>query len=249
MRITGLFFRAALCTCALAFPGLSPSGHALERDDLRLHVSFERDSLSPAVGVGQASIDAPQGKEKTIGFAAGKRGRGVHIADGKSINYQVTDVFSETEGTVACWVKPVGWRRGDGHNHYFMRVCGDKACFLLYKFYPGNTWVYLEGYGKTDVVGGYWDQWEDGQWTFLAFTFKPGEQAWYVNGEPNGRKTEQLLEPSFSSKAFLQLQPGNQVIDEIMVFRRALTAQEVKAVYAANRRWCAEQVTHLWRTR
>lgn len=212
---------------------VSSRSFALERENLRLCLSFEN-TLKPLVSRGQTQVTVTGGTEKEAAFVEGKRGQAIKVKPGLSITYANREMFSPKEGTVACWVQPAGWRKGDGLSHSFLRICGDTTCFLLYKFYPGNTWVYLEGGGKTGVVGGWWDEWEEGKWTFLAFTFKPGEQCWYINGQLQTKRTDQLIEPEFSKAALLQVYDG-QVLDEAMTFDRALTEQEVKAVYRANR--------------
>jgi hypothetical protein len=222
------FLSGMLLACTAALPCL-----ALERQEVRFHLAFEK-SLTPSVTPGEVTVTVQGATAAEIAFAEGKRGLGVTMQPGRSITIEGKGIFAAREGTIGVWVKPLGWRQGDGLNHYFVRAVGDRIAFLLYKFYPGNTWVYLEGAGKTGVVGGYWDGWEDGQWAFLAFTFKPGEQAWYVNGQLQTRKTDDPIEPDFSARTVLQLSDGSQVLDELVVLGRALTEPEVEALYRAN---------------
>jgi hypothetical protein len=214
---------------ALALPA-----SALERADLRLHLGFEG-SLVPQVGPATVAIAVQNGQASDVCYVAGRRGLAVQLAPGRGISFNGRDLFAAHEGTASLWVRPLGWRGGDGLNHCFLQASSDCTSFLLYKFYPGNTWVYLTGAGRTGVVGGWWDSWKEEQWTFLAFTFRPGEQAWYIDGKLQTRRTEDLIEPDFTKAAGVQLLEGNQVLDEIMVFSRALTEPEVEAVYRANR--------------
>lgn len=220
---------AACCVVAMS---MTPPLLALSRDNLRFYLPFES-SLPPTIAQNSTGIAYTAGSEKDVQFVSGKRGMALRVKEGLGLQYASPGMFAPKEGTISAWVRPIGWHKGDGLNHSFLRICGDSVCFLLYKFYPGNTWVYLEGKGKTGVVGSYWDEWDESQWTFLAFTFKPGEQAFYINSQLQGRRTEDMIEPEFTKSWILQITAPND-FDDLMVFDRALTEEEVQAVYRAN---------------
>jgi len=223
-----------LCTLLLLLVGGGSALRALERDDVLLYVPFEG-RLTPELCATAPEIKFDKGGAEDVVYVEGRKGRGLQAGAGLSIRYVERGMFAKREGTIACWVRPLGWRQGDNRNHFFLNAYSDTALFMLYKYYPGNTWVYLAGGGKTSVVGGWCDPWEEGQWTFLAFAFRPGEQAWYVDGERQGRRTAELLAPEFAKTGILQVREGSHVIDEIMVFRRALAPPEIRALYEANR--------------
>lgn len=153
-----------------ALPG--GGGFALDRQNLCWRLPFEN-SLSPTLAKGSTNITYTAGSKEDVAFAPGLRGLALQAKAGLGLQYASQGMFAAKEGTVAVWVRPVGWNKGDGCNHVFLRCCGDVSSFMLYKFYPGNTWVYLEGPGKTGVVGGWWDEWEEGKWTFLASPLSP----------------------------------------------------------------------------
>lgn len=193
------------------------------------------------ISKGKTEIQFGPGQQsQNFKFVKGKRGFGLEIIPhppyNNPINYLNKNMFSPHEGTIAFWIKPVGWKGGDSTNHYFVTVYGATAYFMIYKFYPGDTWVYLAGPGgKTTVVGNSNSVWGNGKkWVFLAFTFKPGEQCFYVNGKLSGKSTTDLIEQDFSKSCQLSIDEGSQIIDEIMTFDRALTETEIEALYKSN---------------
>ncbi len=215
-------------------------GWTLERDDLRLYLSFER-GLTPDVALGEVKTVFVKGSEEDLKFDQGVRGRGVVLDENVSLTYRGKEIFSQSEGTISFWLKAVGWKAGDGRNHRFLTAYSDTCSMMLYRFWPGNNWVYVNGGGHNYVVGGsqWWDGWDKDVWVPMAFTFKPGEQAWYINGECRGMKSAGLLEPQFTTeRGGFCLHEGfgaGQVMDEIMIFKRALTAPEVAALHGAAR--------------
>ena len=48
------------------------------------------------------------------------------------------------------------------------------------------------------------------------------------------RRTDGLIEPEFIKTGIVEIPAGDQVLDEIMVFDRVLTEQEIRALYQAN---------------
>ncbi|MBL7041636.1 MAG: hypothetical protein ISR77_23585 [Pirellulaceae bacterium] len=225
---------------AVAILFFTPPGRALDRSDLRLYVSFEQ-GLTPDVALGEVKTVFSKGSEEDLKFDQGIRGHGVVLDENVSLTYRGKDIFSRSEGTISFWLKAVGWKAGDGRNHRFLTAYSDTCSMMLYRFWPGNNWVYVNGGGRNYVVGGgqWWDGWDKDVWVPLAFTFKPGEQAWYINGERRGMKSSDLLEPQFTREnGGFCLHEGfgaGQVMDEIMVFNRALAAPEVAALHGVTK--------------
>jgi len=63
----------------------------------------------------------------------------------------------------------------------------------------------------------------------LVFTYKPGEMSFYVDGILRAHRTEGVI-PFQGGKVF-RLAPAETVFDEMLIFNRALTPTEVKALY------------------
>jgi hypothetical protein len=135
-------------------------------------------------------------------------------------------------------MKPVGWS-GVWQHRYFLLVRSDEAV-LHFQMYYGNPWFYVASSQRHNSVGGNWqaafekEPFPEGRWTFLAGTFKPGQQAFYINGRLVNKSTDGLVEPEFIKTGVIEIPPGDQVLDEIMVFDRVLTPEEVLGVYEAN---------------
>jgi len=214
---------------------------ALERANLLFYLPFEG-SITPSIAGGRSgSVDTPikfeKGAEQDVELVPGLRGTGMRARPDLSFEYLTRESFSLREGTIAFWMKPVGWS-GLGHGRNFLSVRSDTIGLNFY-IYPGQLYYYINGPGRYYLIntaedGNQHDPFKDGEWTFLVGTFQPGEQSFYVNGHFMKSMTEGLLEPEFSSKGIVYIRAGDQVLDEIMIFDRALTAMEIKAIYKAN---------------
>ena len=229
-----------LCiTIILLWLATFPAAYALERSDVSFYLSFER-GLQPEIATGDTEIKCSAGTVESVAFdPAGRRGRAVKLDDALSITYRNAGMFSRNEGTISFWLKPIGWKAGSGKNHQFLRAHPDNCGFQIYRFYPGNNWAYL--FPSNDpktwrFIGGakWWDGWEDGKWQHVAFTFKPGEQAIYFGGRLHERKVTDLVEPEFVKSNGITLAAANrgtaQAFDEAIVFKRALSEQEVASL-------------------
>lgn len=218
------------------------STHAVDRENLRFYLSFE-DGVMPAISAGKAgpgntTMTFRTGADRDIKRVPGRRGMGLRMSPAVSLHYEALESLSRDEGTIAFWIKPVGWS-GLKQGRRFLSVLADRAGLHFY-IYPGNLYYYISsGQGRYYLIntaedGNQKDPFKDGQWTFLAGTFKPGEQRFFVNGDFMNAMTEGLIEPRFSSRGTVEIQSGDQVLDEIMIFDRALTDKAVKAIYEAN---------------
>jgi len=212
---------------------------ALGTEDVLFHAPFE--------GAPDAHLAAGDGKAITAGelqYTDGVRGRAVIVggpapADGKgkpsSIMYQTDSNLLIEEGSVSLWVKAIDWKIPDGHNHQFLTIPGTGVTYYLYVFYPGNTWWLLLKKDGNRPIGSYEPAWAPGEWHHLVATWREGEMAVYVDGEQTGRATENVPLPSAYGKNFWMGQFDNfhTAFDELIIFRKALTPVEVKALYSS----------------
>jgi len=130
-------------------------------------------------------------------------------------------------------MKPVGWSGVNGHL-YFIAVTADN-CTMRFIIIRAETYVWLDAkdHFRTLCAAG-WQGWKDGEWSFLAFTYKPSQQCLYVDGRLLAKSTDGLLEPEFINKGIIEISEGEQVVDELMIFNQPLTAVEILALYKAN---------------
>jgi len=238
--------------------------HGLDRNNLTFYLPFEgsytpdiasanteiklKDFILPDMGIFKMMSDdnrrylEPDDKSpRKLEFVPGRRGQGLKVTGNPSrfkvysypcVQYMARDSFAPKEGTIAFWMKPVGW---DGGPHrYFVAVTADN-CTIRFYSYPASTHVWLDAkdtYRLISATG--WAGWKDGEWSFLTFTYKPGQQCFYIDGKLMMKSTDGLIEPEFVKTGIIEISEGDQVVDELMVFNQPLTAPEVRALYLAN---------------
>ncbi|MBI3922409.1 MAG: LamG domain-containing protein [Armatimonadetes bacterium] len=178
---------------------------------------------------------------RQLEFVPGRRGQALKVSDNPTrfkvysypcVQYVARECFARKEGTIAVWLKPVGW--SGEPQHYFIAVTADN-CTMRFYTYPGNTYVWLDGPDRyTMVSGGDWHGWKDGEWAFLAFTYKPGRQCFYINGQLMMKSTDGLIEPEFINTGLIEISEGDHVIDDLMIFDQPLSPAEITALYRAN---------------
>jgi hypothetical protein len=214
------------------------SAATVEREDLRFYLPFEGD-LQPRIAGPGTRLQFVKGTAQEAQLVEGRRGRGLRVTPALTLQYLTRDSFTAREGTIAFWMKPVGWS-GINHMRFFLFARADQVTLHFYMYY-GNPWFYIAGPTRYDLVGS--PSWQfafekgpfpEGEWTFLAGTYKPGQQAFYINGRLIIRRTDGLIEPEFVSTGIIEIPAGDQVLDEIMVFDRVLTEPEVQGIYQAN---------------
>ncbi|MCC6579895.1 MAG: LamG domain-containing protein [Phycisphaeraceae bacterium] len=222
---------------AILVVGWSGSATALDRESLRFYLTFD-EGLAPRIAGTGTEPTFVKGGEADARRVEGCRGRGLNVTPELSLRYLTPQTFARQEGTIAFWIKPVGWGGVNCHR-YFLIVRADQVALHFYIYY-GNPWLYVRGPDGYQLIGGAWqaaftgEPFPQGQWTFLACTYRPGQQCFYVNGILAGQNTDSLIEPRFDKQGIVEIPPGDQVLDEIMIFDRALTRTEIQAVYRAN---------------
>ena len=188
---------------------------------------------------------AQKKSESTTTFVPGRKGLGLEVTDNPLrskvysypvVQYMAAESLSRREGTVAVWMKPVGWSRSKNNHRYFIALTADN-CVVRFYMYGHQTYAWVDGMEHYVLVGGSdWAGWKDGIWTFMTFTFKPGQQSFYINGQLMNSMTDGLIEPEFSKTGIIEISEGSQVLDELMIFNRVLASKEINAIYKANLR-------------
>ena len=204
-----------------ALAPLAAAASSLERDDLLFYASLDG-RLTADFARGAAE---PQGTVPALEFAAGVRGKGV-VARERVTWDGAANVRGE-QGTLAFWLRPVDWSTGDGRNHHLAWLDTANGVMRLYQYYPGNLGMHLQSPQGTRVC------WANARlsperFVHLAFAWRHGEWTFYVDGVRRQRVTENWM--PFGDIRRLQLGEGNTVFDELMLFGRALRAEEVQAL-------------------
>lgn len=225
--------------CAEAVPELLPPPAAVSAD-VRFYAPMDGAAHAAAAAGERRPVKAPAG----LGYVAGHRGQAALLgADTQRrywVDYDTEGNLALAQGTVSLWVQPRGWD-GDapGFRYFFMLRDVALCKFYLYRFVETNLLV-LAGNGIEGQWGGISTPtagWQDGEWVHLAVTWQGREFALYVNGEQKGRtlvpedKQFRGLPAVFSIGQSQDWDSSKYVaqtaIDEVVIFRRALTPAEV----------------------
>jgi len=202
---------------------LSVQLFALDRSDLTFYAPFEN-SLDARLARGKKS---PILKSK-VRFEPGVVGRGVVPA--KEIRYSGSGNMTG-EGVICFWAKPIDWEQGDGRNHHFFRISTATSGNSLFVLYYGMTRFWQFG-AKQGGIDTYQTDFRKGVWRFIALSWRRERLDLYVNGVRLGYRVKDVQPLTINEKSFFSITTNfPTVIDELMVFKRALTLREIKALY------------------
>jgi hypothetical protein len=220
-------------------PAIAPAHTEVRLKDFILP---DRGSFKAMSDENRRYLDPDDKSPRKLEFVPGRRGQGLQVSANPTrfkvysypcVQYVARECFAPKEGTIAFWMKPVGWSGCGGHL-YFIAVTADNCTIRFYN-YPGATHVWLDAKDQYRLISALgWPGWKDGQWSFLAFTYKPGQQCFYVDGRLVMKSIEGLIEPEFINTGLIEISEGDQVVDELMVFNQPLTPPEIMALYQAN---------------
>lgn len=198
---------------------------------LVLYYSFDEDEGSRVTDL---SGKGNHGRVNSHGYsakhtAAGKRGGAYHLAgeDGKIFCHNSGGLDMDRNLTIAAWVRPNGRGSGIGLVEGYQR-------YVL--------WVQQNGEIRfADDLGHYVDTpaglVRPGEWTHVTGVFrgKPGDRLTpanslvYVNGLARSNRREGEWRPG--DFHFVKIGGyGDMLIDEVMIFNRALSSAEIKAL-------------------
>ena len=198
-----------------------PGALALDREDLLFYASLDETLVADYARGNPEPLKPPK-----LTFARGIKGPGV-IAT-KRITWEGKDNIFGDEGTFSFWLCPVGWSSGDGSSHHFAWLGATNGGTRIYQYYPGNLGMLMQPKSGTRVCWT-WYTAKKGKFTQITFTWRPGEWKLYLDGYPRERVTDTFV-PFGEIKSF-QLGEGNTVFDELMIFGKALSDEELRALY------------------
>ena len=104
------------------------------------------------MGPGTTPIKFLTGTQKDVKLVPGLRGTGLRVKPGLSFQYLTRESFSLREGTIAFWMKPIGWS-GLSRGRNFLSVRSDRVDLHFY-IYPGQLYYYIAGLGRARHRGG-----------------------------------------------------------------------------------------------
>jgi hypothetical protein len=217
------------------------TAYGLGVEDLSFYATYD-DSLAAVAAAGEAR---PQKVLGQYGFAPGILGKAVVAGErGKALAYAVGRNLDTQRGSISFWLKAMDWQAGDFKDHYLVSIpdrFGIRAAsnsggvHLEWENFGGATYLYPQGPNKN-------------QWKHLVYTWGDKEVVLYQNGQFAGRvqrddriyfshptpELPKIVEGLFHICDPTKTQAGvnnTTVIDELMIFKRPLTATEVKNLY------------------
>ncbi len=240
-----LFLAAALC-CAVPQSAWSiPPG-------LLFHLSF--DKLNTKADFAAGDPEPTEEINLEIRSVEGVKGAGLLQKHGERCSYQVPGNLDASQGSYSVWVKPLNWDGHSGKFRHFLTITGvDNYRMLLYLYPIGDEAVinYIQINAKTPEeatwrAGAPVDILQQGKWTHLVSTWDAHSVRVYANGKRVGEGLVSSPLPKADTGLFTVCpiefwkhprwsDPEEQTIcDEVRVFDRALTDDEVLDLYAAE---------------
>jgi len=230
-------------------PYLSPSFRTL-MEAVTFHLSFDADSLMPDMAEGPKHAPQIHGswdrKHDAPIFADGLVGRALVLGTGTAIYPSAGNVPLASRGSMAFWIKPEKWRRPNGSNVTFVTAGGE---FYLQRQGPaqaddgaitrqeGIQYLVKSSPAQKHFIHLGAGIWENGKWYLLVANWSWPRMSLSVNGGPfhaislPGRPANDM----FQSLSVGSGGGGRALMDELLAFRRPLTAEEAQLLYSVGR--------------
>lgn len=155
-----------------------------------------------------------------------------------------TNGISPTAGTVEMWVKP-NWSGNDSANHGLWQTKNDDTTnqanwISLFKSSNNNLYFRImtpAGAFTNDLAISAGTLFTPGVWTHVAATWDSSATKIYINGTERASKTSPILPTSLDGFARIGRSVSgsfNGVIDEVSIYNRALTINEIQSIYSVD---------------
>jgi hypothetical protein len=216
IAVTVLFFIAPT-----SFAQISPGDFLLHFDG----------SLNSSLG------EAPT-QSSRVRFEEGIKNQGAVLGPLSLLQYSSQGKINPTQGTIELWVKP-NWDSNDGLAHPFFTMDED---LLIYKSTGNQLKCYLRDSENhlLSIFYNFPQVWAAGQWHHIAISWNlPGAVKLYIDGyevRTQDTSAQSLHEPfpeTLSIGRWRDIYTADAVLDELRVSRRARTAKEIAASFAA----------------
>lgn len=185
-------------------------------------------------------------------YEAGIIGQAILCGEKQSrCEYPTFGNFDITKGTIALWFRNNNWNSMDDKVHMFFNSSAKPGYFRIYK--QADTGVFVvqanvrhesgEGWGANTTVFASVPPMPPGEWHHLAVTWDESHMAFYIDGALRARGPDAgaaMAMPAAIGNTFTvgdhveRTKPGNDggevrtLIDELMIYGRPLTAEEVR---------------------
>ena len=225
--------------CSAALCALTPDFQASFDQDYN-----GRDANGAAVIGKHAQPTPPELNTGKVGKAALI---GATVEETKKTGFNVVypaDTFLEAKaGTVSFWCRSLDWEVRDRNYRVFFRAMGRNSDLIVYKV-PDPMICFLIGPRKKENGKYVWTEirgaiphWKKGEWHHVAVTWGDGKGTLYLDGKSvRTREIARMPEKydRFGAGGLFPTSwrnPGHSEIDELKVFKRVLTADEIAGEY------------------
>jgi len=238
--------RLGVCLCLLTASGC----FALDSSDLLFDLSFDNGveaefsrgaahSLNQPDPVAQRLVPGLIGK----GYAFGGKGSGIVFSTGDAADRVSLESYDShanlfgNSGTVSLWVTAL--HGINNRDHEYFKAAESQGVLRIYRnLYTQHAANYGQGgAGTYDGVMG------PGKWMNFVVTFQKGEAKIFFNGDPAGiivnpgvldptpAKFTVAAESTATAPSQSKELADDTIIDEVQIFSRPLTEQEVKSLW------------------
>ena len=176
--------------------------------------------------------ETPTDQSNFNGYSSGKFGDGI---DGE-VEYSGTNNFDLDEGSMEIWATPKGSVGGD---YTFFQYVDSKYSFEL-KFKPG-----IEGFqfklidlasgDSTSNIHIYKDEVEPGDFAHFVLTWSKSDDIAYLYMDGQKKGSDEYGFTSEGSSPEMSIGHSQAIVDEVRVYSRPLTENEVEYIYYSNK--------------
>lgn len=201
--------------------------------------------LEGAADAAQAGGAKEPTVQKGLKFVEGKFGQGVELGGNAQLYYSGAGNINLSEGTVAFWAKRnEAWASKKGYV-LFKATAVDwnkSALYLMVTEWSQlRAWVWDDEGKQYLIMSPNNIPYAVGEWYHVAMTFTDGEVRIYVNGEEisyaGSAKSNPMMSMPTGTPKNIQFGSDydgalfNGVMDELRIYNRVLTPEEIKALY------------------
>lgn len=251
--LSGIFIIAMYSSCLAAAPGIdvvSPSTVLwTASDNVLFDVNIVDSSPSYAFidwngslvgwwrGEGDATDSSSSGNDGVMAggaYASGAFGQCFDMDDSASVtigDVNEVDFRSTDDWTWSCWVNKPG-----SSGHAYSQSILSKGAYTRLYLHSEDRWQLRLGNSDSSLYLYYSRSGSTGNWVHLVITYDGATRAvkMYVDGTYRAGGTITAAQEFWTSSPFVIGQNAVSLVDEVMVFNRALQATEIAALYNAN---------------
>ena len=219
-----------------ALAAVSPVLAAEADNTILFKADFEKSSANAVFAKGNpaAAVSKPAEFVKD-----GVSGEAVRLKPGIRLTFEQKNNVDLNAGTAIFWVRPVDWNpaKPTAGCNWFFGICGigaDGGRIQVFKHTTPTLMAFVGNKGAMKSLTQGMGYWKQNQWYMIAVTWNEGRTVLYVNGKLVARSNITKAElPKNTGEVFsLQSSFGTTDFDNVVIYNRALSMDEMKKLYA-----------------